>query len=174
MTEWFSEVPKHIGQWYNWCFRSARCISDGTGFELQPQRFNEQFDFILRCQPTCWRYTKDLDSIGIYIFTFEVTLCAFLMISCFKIVWLILQLLQGPGIFSTWCSSWCMTRTSMEKYGEVRSTWKCLLWGMDHCKFRFSLSLAGFKFRTQWCISRNLLLTCLTICIQSCLSYLYE
>lgn len=44
----------------------------------------------------------------------------------------------------------------MEKNGEVRSTWKYMLWGMDHCKFRFSLSLAGFKFRTQWYISRNL------------------
>ncbi len=30
----------------------------------------------------------------------------------------------------------------MEKYGEVRSTWKYMLWGMKRCKFRLCLSLA--------------------------------
>ena len=30
----------------------------------------------------------------------------------------------------------------MEKYGEVRSTWKYMLWGMKRCKFRLSLSLS--------------------------------
>lgn len=46
----------------------------------------------------------------------------------------------------------------MEKNGEVRSTWKYMLWGMDHCKFRFSLSpwLVSSFVWVQWCISGNL------------------